>query len=473
MIAALMLLAAIDVTALFREARQAEQKGDFTTALQKYDQVLAIDAGIAEVWANKGLVLHELDRHKEALAAFEKAASLKPRLLTPQLFIGLERLRFGEPRKAIGPLTAALEIDPGNVQARYALANARSGLGEFSQSIALYRDLLRNPSPPENARYALAVAYLNWSKASARKLVDSGSPYGKILLAEYQSVAGFAEAAEANYKAALKALPQSAEVKAAARHASLALPANDVLAPAIDAFRAGEFEKALEMLSARAAQPGAGRALYWLSLTLRALAGQELLEHVRSAPESWRTHLLLGDLARSSGDSATARAEYEKAAASAPGVASVHLALIQLLADQDPAAALEQARRAVNAIPGDPELNVELGKLLLKQGMSQDAVSHFRRALDADASAASARAGLADAYSRAGDAAKAIQEMERVISSDPDGSWHYQLGMWYRLVGRDEEARKALAVTARVKAGQRAREEARFLAATAAPVPSK
>ena len=102
MIAALFLLGAMmpgteDVPALFRQARQAELRQDFTEALEKYDRVIAMDSSIAEVWTNRGLILYQLDRHRDALQSFEKAAKIKPQLVIPQLFRGMEYVRFGEP----------------------------------------------------------------------------------------------------------------------------------------------------------------------------------------------------------------------------------------------------------------------------------------------------------------------------------------------------------------------------------------
>jgi tetratricopeptide (TPR) repeat protein len=143
MIAALLLLAVLggeDVATLFRAAREAERRGDLAGAVARYDEVLALDGSIAEAWANKGLALYELERHREALAAFETAARLKPGLLIPQLFRGLEHLRFGEPRKAVAPLEAVLKLDPDNPR----------------------------------VRYPLAIAYLNLSQATGRKLVAAG-----------------------------------------------------------------------------------------------------------------------------------------------------------------------------------------------------------------------------------------------------------------------------------------------------------
>ncbi len=481
MIAVLVVAAALtggaeDIPTLFREARQAEQRRDFSGALEKYSAVLRADATIAEVWANQGLVLYELGRHREALHAFEKAVELKPQLTSAQLFLGLEYLRFGEPRKALAPLGTALKLDPANAQAGYALADAHAKLGHFEEAIALYQGVLSRQPGMEEASYALAIAYLNFSKSIARKLIDSGSGYGKLLLAEYLAIGDANEAAEANYQAALEALPESGEVlgalrafylrrnqpeKAEAMGAMEPDSAPDPMAPALALWREGRYQEVFQSLLPSVAQ----RARYWLSLTCNALAREILVESVRRNPNSVHACLLLADLAKNAGDSAAAQAGYEKAARLAPDNVEAQLLFIRFIAPRDPAAALEYAQQAADG-SDNAELNVELGMLLLESDNARAAAGRFRRALDREPDLAKAHAGLADAYAKSGEFAPAISEMKHAIAADPDGSWHYRLATWYKAAGRLAEAREAFAATAQIKAQQRAKEVARFLELT-------
>ena len=124
------------IVPLFQSARQAEQRRDFAQAAKFYDEILALDPKLAEIWTNKGLALYELGRHREALEAFGRAASLKPALITPQLFLGIEFVRFGEALKAVAPLEAVLAREPGHKQARYELAEAEMRLERFEPARA-------------------------------------------------------------------------------------------------------------------------------------------------------------------------------------------------------------------------------------------------------------------------------------------------------------------------------------------------
>ncbi len=450
---AIMSAAAGDVAALFREAREAERVGDFATALRKYDEALAEDPGLAEAWSNRGIILYGMERHREALRAFERAAALKPRLFAPQLFCGIEYLRSGEPRKAVLALRAALKLEPGNPQANLALAAAYAGVAQFDEAVDLYRAVIRRAPALEEARYGLAVAYLNWSKSAARRLVDSASPYGDLIMSDFLAVAGFPDAAGNHDVDALR----KAEAAAAVRPS-----AGDPLAQALAPWRAGNYSGAARALRPKGGGLPEGRALYWFSRVCQALAREALLDAVSHNPGSFRAHLLLADLAQSSADTATARAEYEKAAVLS-GDPEVTLVFLQFLAPIDAGAALEHARKAIALAPAHPGLNCALGRLLLKSGEPSEAVACFRRALAADPSLPAARAGLADAYAGAGDLRRAIEAMEPVVRADPDGSWHYRLAGWYRQTGQAEKAKEAFAATARIKSELRAREQARFL----------
>ena len=201
------------ITPLFSKARQAEQRRDFAEAARLYDQVLRIDPGIAEVWTNMGLCLHELSKHREAAKAFAKAAEIKPRLVVPHLFLGIEYLKLNQPEKAVPSLRSALSIEPKNPQATYELANACVRLEQFEEAVKLYRQLLRGNPEMEEAWYRLGIAYLNWSRSAARKLIDSSDPsgFGKILLAELQAVAGRRQEAESTFQTVVAAQPDLVE----------------------------------------------------------------------------------------------------------------------------------------------------------------------------------------------------------------------------------------------------------------------
>jgi len=608
------------IAPLFSKARLAEQRRDFAEAARLYDQVLRIDPGIAEVWTNMGLCLHELNKHREAAKAFAKAADIKPRLLVPHLFLGIEYLKLDQPQKAVSSLQSALSIEPNHPQATYELANAYVRLEQFEHAVELYRRLLRKNPEMEEAWYRLGIAHLNWSRAAARKLIDSPDPagYGKILLAELQAVAGRRQDAESNFQAAVAAQPDlvearlafglfyldapapgqihaaqeqltkakeldpgnlqvemalirldlvqenfagalnrlgnalqvdlpfvrkhltelavgfnsdrltrivttlesearddhdasaKASVQALLYSANLELgaekPAEAALSNleegakilktsstspdasyslrlkqllqqrtrplsvaenldlAVSALNLGEYDRALESLLTVLRRVSESPAHYWLFRTCRALARETFQKTIARNPDSYRAHLLLADLANESRDTARARSEYEKALSIGNADPEVHLLFVQFLTTQlRVSEALENARIAVAKFPAHSVLNHELGKLLLKSGDAQQAITHFRRSLEADSNFLEARAELADAYATLGEFGKAIEEMKQLLRADKDGSFHYRLGRWYQKIGQPSDAHAAFAMASKLKENRREVERSKLI----------
>jgi tetratricopeptide (TPR) repeat protein len=488
------------IVPLFQSARQAEQRRDFAEAAKFYDAILVLDPKLAEIWTNKGLALYELDRHREALDAFAHAASLKPALITPQLFLGIEFLRLGEARKSVAPLEAVVAREPGHKQALYELAEADMRLERFEPAVKLCRELIKREPGMEQAWYRLGIVYMNWSQTEARKLIGTHprSGWGDLLLAEFEAVAGFTEDAEANYRAAVDALPAAvqprlalgrlyldsnpgaageqfekagelapehqratvAKIRRALAEGDLAL-AKTLAGAAWDVGLPAHTPDALAELNRQSQQEP--RALYWFSLTLRALARETFEEAIRRNPNSYRTHLLLAELANDPLDPGKARAEYAKAAQLAPEDPEVQLSYIQFLEGaREDGAALAAAQQAATTFPRHPALNIELGKILLHSGQAQEAAACFEQALRTDPNLASAYAGLADSYAAMGELEKAAQEMQRALAGDADGSLHYRLGRWYQRLGKEREASDAFRETALRKEERRKNELMQF-----------
>jgi len=237
--------------------------------------------------------------------------------------------------------------------------------------------------------------------------------------------------------------------------------ARRLAAAAWDAVRHEHAPEALPELDRRARQDP--QALYRLSLTLSELARQTFEEAVRKNPNSYRAHMLLADLAKVTRDAGKARAEYARAVELAPEDPDVRVTYIQFLeGEHDDAATLGAAREAAAKFPTHPAVNTELGKILLRSNQAREAAACFERALEADATLAAARAGLADGYAAMGELEKAAMEMQRALPSDIDGSLHYRLGRWYQKLGREREAAEAYSQTARLKDEKRKSDLMRF-----------
>ena len=270
-----------------------------------------------------------------------------------------------------------------------------------------------------------------------------------------------AEAALSNFEELAKILKTSSTSPDASyslrlerlqRRGTRQLSVAESLDGAVSAFNLGEYDRALDSLLAALHRAPDDSAQYWLFRTCRALARETFQKTIARNPDSYRAHLLLADLANDSHDPARALVEYEKALSVGNADPEVHLLFVQFLTRQLRVSdALEKARIAVAKFPAHSALNHELGKLLLKSGDAQRAITHFRRSLEADSNFVEARAELAEAYATLGEFGKAIEEMKQLLRADKDGSFHYRLGRWYQKIGQSSEANAAFAVASKLK----------------------
>jgi Tfp pilus assembly protein PilF len=242
------------------------------------------------------------------------------------------------------------------------------------------------------------------------------------------------------------------------------LSVSESLEVAVLAWNLGQNDQALESLLTALRRGPNDQALYWLSKTCRALARETFQEAITRNPGSYRAHVLLADLANDNHDTARTLAEYEMALSAGGADPEVHLMFIQFLAARGSSAeSLDKARIAVQKFPDHPGLNYELGKLLLKSGDAQQAISYFHRSLKADSTLVEARAELATAYAALGEFSKAVQQIKQVLSGDKDGSFHYRLGRWYQKIGQTANANAAFATATQLKNGRRETERSKLI----------
>jgi Flp pilus assembly protein TadD len=124
------------------------------------------------------------------------------------------------------------------------------------------------------------------------------------------------------------------------------------------------------------------------------------------------------------------------------------LALLQSrLGDQ--AAALVSLDRALRLEPAYAPAHARRGIWLLDRGSVDDAESAFRRVLEIDAIDPSGSIGLARVFLARGENQQAIDTLEQLLDHQPGNRYALQLlGTAYRRLGREDDARLALAMGA-------------------------
>src|SRR5205085_6461977 len=92
------------VTDAFQQASEAMRAGKLDEAGEGFAAVTKQSPTFAEAHLNLGLVREEQGRFEEALASFQKALALKPRLRGANLFLGIAEFRLNHLDKAASAL---------------------------------------------------------------------------------------------------------------------------------------------------------------------------------------------------------------------------------------------------------------------------------------------------------------------------------------------------------------------------------
>ncbi|MCX6553041.1 MAG: sulfatase-like hydrolase/transferase, partial [Acidobacteria bacterium] len=158
-----------------------------------------------------------------------------------------------------------------------------------------------------------------------------------------------------------------------------------------------------------------------LALNQYDAAAAVLREGLARDPANFHFHSYLGFIARSRGDLAAARAEYETARALEPGDFDVRMNLSSLYRDAgDATHALGEVDAAIALRPGEAGAHNQRGMLLGGAGRFPDAAAAFERASRLDPGNAQFWFNLGLARYKAGDRKAAAEALRRALTVKPD-----------------------------------------------------
>jgi tetratricopeptide (TPR) repeat protein len=214
-------------------------------------------------------------------------------------------------------------------------------------------------------------------------------------------------------------------------------------------YGAGVTDRSLaEELLNRAAREGKSkidstdsRVQQYLNEALRALSRAIELD-----PDSARTHLIMAESLSDAGRIAEAIPEYQKALKLDPGLEAGYLGVATEYWKQSQFnEALPFLKHVLLKSPKDPEANGIMADILEHNGDSAGATQYAQIALEGNPNLIETRVVLARVYLAKQQPKLAIAELSKVISADPDGSYHFLLYRAYRQAGDEEAAKAAMA----------------------------
>jgi len=134
-------------------------RGREEQAMERYRFALKLNPDSARVQIRLGTLYAGRKQVEQAAECFRAAVDLLPRSTVPLFNLGSLYLRAGRSFEAIPPLTRALEIDPGSLDARYTLALAQVGTRQFAPAVENLQKVVSGRPRDPVSLYYLGRAY--------------------------------------------------------------------------------------------------------------------------------------------------------------------------------------------------------------------------------------------------------------------------------------------------------------------------
>jgi len=147
----------------------------FSVALEFLQAVRGRFEGLAEYQYNTGLAHYGLRDYPKAVAAFQEAIRIAPKMALAHFFLGNAYAVSGEPEKSLPCYRKALDLDPQNPGYYLTLGKVLAGIGpeNDSEAMRLFRKALELRPGDVPSEYALASACMRAQDfACARPLLE-------------------------------------------------------------------------------------------------------------------------------------------------------------------------------------------------------------------------------------------------------------------------------------------------------------
>jgi tetratricopeptide (TPR) repeat protein len=119
------------------------RRGQFSEAIEQFEQALKIYPGDAKVHDNLGAALQQTGRFSEAIEQYEQALKMNPRDAMVYYNLGTVLARIGRFSEAIEQFEQALKINPADAKVHHNLGVVLQQTGRFSEAIEQFDQALK------------------------------------------------------------------------------------------------------------------------------------------------------------------------------------------------------------------------------------------------------------------------------------------------------------------------------------------
>ena len=417
-----------------RAAETFAEEGQLVQAEDAFKAAIASGSPAPCAHAEFGITLLRKKRVAEAREQFELETRTGSHCGLTLLGTAMTELVEGHPVVALKGLTSIAQADPGFVQS----------------SLPLFRDAVS----ADQARQLIELDRARQESGALR--VEIGSLIEKAFLSDDTPVtASFGEEGLPSGMGAPSATAQVQRFYTEDQYARC----NQALKPALHtlgsfqlqilascSFYTGDFRTtsiAAQRLKTNTATRVLG--LYWESKADQKLAIAALIHAGEIDADSPRMHVLLGDVFRQQRRWGDAETEYRKAVALDPKSHAARLSLaIVLFSQLKNDEAFDIGRSLLAEDPNDPEANLLAGEILVQQNHYAEAESYLSKCQNLQLGFMPRLHALQGrVYAATDRIPEAISEYKAGLSTDEDGSIHFQLARLYQKTGDKNAAEDA------------------------------
>jgi serine/threonine protein kinase/tetratricopeptide (TPR) repeat protein len=130
----------LSLTYLYVDAGEENRR----KALEESRTALQLDPDLPQAHVSHGIAVGLFDRHEEAVAAFEKALALEPRLYEADFFYAREMIMHGDRARAAELYERGFEARPGDYQIPALLGQVYADLGRAAEARVMRRRAVNN-----------------------------------------------------------------------------------------------------------------------------------------------------------------------------------------------------------------------------------------------------------------------------------------------------------------------------------------
>jgi predicted Zn-dependent protease len=391
-------------------ARQAMMTGRYADAVKLYREMEAMSPeGTPQktgLRVNIAIALEKTGRPAEAIPELNRVVRAQPDSAPAWFLLGLAYQQLGQPAKAIEPLKRSVALQKENAEAWLELGDAELAAGRPRDAVYSFQQLSAQRPDLAKSWQGLGLAYVALGERAFATLLDTA--------------------------------PDSSFAEALARHARNR--DSPGISPEPEWFRNANWTSGL----AAAEKSTSAENLYWAALSCEKLAEKQFAK-LQAMPPTSELHELLAQSYGRLGRRGDAVTEWRTALSLRPDDSRLQGRLAEaLVRDRKFDEAKQLVEPLAAAAPQNGEYQYLLGDILLEEKQERAALQYLEAAEKLLPEHLPAQEALGRAYLALGQPKNAVARLEKARPLD-DGSISFALSVAYKRLGRDDDARAALA----------------------------